>query len=570
MDLNAHLLPEVKAAMKQAGAAAVDESVVMDNTLSRTFVSRNKPEKLEWLQDAGMGLFIHWSLDAQLGCVISHSLVGASEDYTERFYEELPKTLEKGRWDFDHLASLAKLAGFRYAVLTTKHHCGFCLWDTKTTDFNIMQTAVSRDLVREYAEAFRRQGIKVGFYFSPEDFRFLRSEGMTITRTPTEPYAPDRMQRYRGYVGAQMRELLTDYGPVDVLFFDGGESMIGEDGISLQRYCLDLAWDLQPEVLITRGAIPTPEQQLPGAGAAEAWEACITLGTAWQYQPTNEHYKTGAQLIRMLADTRSKGGTLLLNIGPDARGELCREQEGLLRELALWHFVNGECVHDVRPWHLTREKDIYLLKKKDDSAVYAVIDGEKNWKRGERREFILTSVGASEKSRISVLGASGELVEYRPDLDAAPRLHQEADGLHLSVMKTQRIYCGIEWENPLVVKITDPVVTFRRFEVETLPEKAEIESGAAKLHFAVSSLGSFGKARARVEIRKYPGFALSSYGDPKDWARLEIGHELTQTGEYAALAEGLEPGVTYQYQPVVYNDMIEVRGEYALLSTPTA
>ena len=569
MDLNAHLLPEVKAAMKQRAGDAVDESVVMDNTLQRSFASRNKPEKLEWLQDAGLGLFIHWSLDAQLGCVISHSLVGASKDYTDRFFEELPKTLEKGRWDFDHLASLAKLAGFQYAVLTTKHHCGFCLWDTQTTDFNILHTAVSRDLVREYAEAFRRQGIKVGFYFSPEDFCFLRSENLTITRTPTEPYSPEIMSRYRAYVGAQMRELLTGYGPVDVLFFDGGESMIGEDGISLQQYCLDLAWDLQPDVLITRGAIPTPEQQLPGVGAEEAWEACVTLGTAWQYQPTNEKYKTGAQLIRMLADTRSKGGTLLLNVGPDALGELCREQEGLLRELALWHFINGECIHNVRPWNLTRENDIYLLKKKDETAVYAVIAGEEGWKRGERREFILTSVGASESSRISVLGASGELVEYRPDLDAAPRLSQEADGLHISVMKTQRIYCGIEWENPVVVKITDPIVTFQSFAVETMPDDAELKEDKAQLRFRVISLGSFGKARARVEIRKYPGFALSSYGDPKDWTRIELKRELTETGTYEVMARGLKPGVTYQYQPVVYNDMIEVRGEYALLSTPS-
>ena len=569
MDLNAHLLPEVKAAMKQRAGDAVDESVVMDNTLQRSFASRNKPEKLEWLQDAGLGLFIHWSLDAQLGCVISHSLVGASKDYTDRFFEELPKTLEKGRWDFDHLASLAKLAGFQYAVLTTKHHCGFCLWDTQTTDFNILHTAVSRDLVREYAEAFRRQGIKVGFYFSPEDFCFLRSENLTITRTPTEPYSPEIMSRYRAYVGAQMRELLTGYGQVDVLFFDGGESMIGEDGISLQQYCLDLAWDLQPDVLITRGAIPTPEQQLPGVGAEEAWEACVTLGTAWQYQPTNEKYKTGAQLIRMLADTRSKGGTLLLNVGPDALGELCREQEGLLRELALWHFINGECIHNVRPWNLTRENDIYLLKKKDETAIYAVIAGEEGWKRGERREFILTSVGASESSRISVLGASGELVEYRPDLDAAPRLSQEADGLHISVMKTQRIYCGIEWENPVVVKITDPIVTFQSFAVETMPDDAELKEDKAQLRFRVISLGSFGKARARVEIRKYPGFALSSYGDPKDWTRIELKRELTETGAYEVTARGLEPGVTYQYQPVVYNDMIEVRGEYALLSTPS-
>lgn len=104
----------------------VDEAVTMDNTL-KPFESRNRPEQLEWLRDAGFGMFIHWSLDAQLGCVISHSLVGASDDYVERYYSLLPQTLNPQKWDFDHLASLAKLCGMRYAVLTTKHHNGFCL-----------------------------------------------------------------------------------------------------------------------------------------------------------------------------------------------------------------------------------------------------------------------------------------------------------------------------------------------------------------------------------------------------------------------------------------------------------
>ena len=116
MNIHSHLLPEMQPQQK---TGAVDESAVMDNTLSGSFISRNLPEKLTWLQDAGMGLFIHWSVDAQLGCVISHTLVGASEDYVERFYTELPKTLEKGEWGFDHLANLAKLCGFQYAVLTT-------------------------------------------------------------------------------------------------------------------------------------------------------------------------------------------------------------------------------------------------------------------------------------------------------------------------------------------------------------------------------------------------------------------------------------------------------------------
>ena len=202
MNTKSHLLP-IPGQMK---TSAVDESVTMDNTLAskEEMVSRNRPEDLEWLRDAGLGLFIHWSLDSQLGCVISHSLVGASKDYVDRFYEELPKTLNPKKWDFDHLAELARLAGFQYAVFTTKHHNGFCLWDSRTTDFNIMNTPYGKDLVKQYAEAFRKQGIKVGLYFSPEDFRYLRSQGLTITRTPLEPYSKEVMEGYRQLLTDQM------------------------------------------------------------------------------------------------------------------------------------------------------------------------------------------------------------------------------------------------------------------------------------------------------------------------------------------------------------------------------
>lgn len=549
--------------------AGVDESVVMDNTLKGPTPgqggrenTRNRPERLEWLQDAGLGLFIHWSVDAQLGCVISHSLVGASEDYARRFYEELPRTLEGDRWDFNHIACLARLAGFRYMVLTTKHHCGFCLWPTKTTEFHIGHTPCGRDLVREFVLACRRQGLAVGFYFSPEDFAFLRREGLMITRTPLEPYAPEVTERYRALLDAQMRELLQEYGPVDVLFFDGGESMAGPDGMSLQEYCMNLAWDLQPNVLITRGAIPTPEQQLPGVGADMAWEGCITMGTAWQYQPTNETYKSGRQLIQLIMDTRARGGSLLLNIGPDARGAVPPEQENRLREIALWHFINGEAVHDTRPWILTNEDDTVLLRSKDGSAVYAVLFGVTDWDRGERREFVLHSVQATEGTEVSVLGQSGLLTEYRPDLDASSRFEQRPDGLHISAMNAQRIYCGVQWRGPLVLKITHPAPAFQPLGVQTLSQLTKLRPGSAAFQAQVLTMGSFERAVLSFEYRVYPGFALSSYEDT--WQTQEAG-EVTECGIYGAELCGLTPGVVYQYRAVLRSDRNTMRGEMALL-----
>lgn len=559
MNTKSHLLP-IPGQMK---TSAVDESVTMDNTLAskEEMVSRNRPEDLEWLRDAGLGLFIHWSLDSQLGCVISHSLVGASKDYVDRFYEELPKTLNPKKWDFDHLAELARLAGFQYAVFTTKHHNGFCLWDSKTTDFNIMNTPYGKDLVKQYAEAFRKQGIKVGLYFSPEDFRYLRSQGLTITRTPLEPYSKEVMEGYRQLLTDQMTELMTNFGKIDVMFFDGGETMYNEEGESLQQLCMRVAWDLQPGILITRGAIPTPEQQLPGVGVDFAWEGCITLGTAWQYQPTNETYKTGLHVIRLLTETRAKGGSLLLNIGPDANGELCRAQEDIIRELALWHFLNHEAIHNTRPWIITNEDSAWLLRSKDGSALYAVLFDQKDWDRGQRREFLLKSVKASPDTMVEVLGQTGELTEYRPDLDAHTYWEQREDGLHISAMHAQRIYCGIQWRNPLVLKITHPVPAFSPLLVETENDRLTQDASSVTLFAKVDTLGSFESARLAFDFREYPGFALSSY--ETGWQRLPE-QTVSVPGIYSYTLEGLKPGITYQYRAVLFNESNTMRGEMNL------
>ena len=145
--------------------------------------SLNKQERLEWFRDQGFGLFIHWSVDSQLGVVISHSLVGASPEYTDRFFGELPKTFDP--YDFHPMdwARLAHLAGIRYVMFTTKHHSGFAMFDTKTTPFGIMNTPFHRDITKEVFEAFRSQGIAAGVYYSPDDFWWLHQNGKTIERS---------------------------------------------------------------------------------------------------------------------------------------------------------------------------------------------------------------------------------------------------------------------------------------------------------------------------------------------------------------------------------------------------
>src|SRR3954453_13970099 len=144
--------------------------------------SLNKPERLEWFRDLGFGLFIHWSVDSQTGVVISHSLAGADEAYTSRFFNDLPKTFNPRKFYPQDWAALAKLAGIRYVVFTTKHHSGFAMWDTKTTNFGIMNTPFKRDITREILDAFKAQGIRPGIYFSPDDFSWLWKNKIDVQR----------------------------------------------------------------------------------------------------------------------------------------------------------------------------------------------------------------------------------------------------------------------------------------------------------------------------------------------------------------------------------------------------
>ena len=243
--------------------AQVDEtpSKVSANTLM------NLPERNEEFMDWGLGMFVHWSLDSQLGSVISHSMVGATDEYLDRYINDLPKTFNPKRYDPNEWMAIAKAAGVKYMVFTTKHHNGFCMWDTKTTDFNIMNTPYGKDIVRDYVDACRKHGIKVGFYFSPEDFLFLHQRGQLIRRRGLESTAEDRAALDALNV-QQIEELFTNYGDIDVAFLDGGGKEAPKNRIH----------ELQPNCIVTRGEMSTPEQKLPDGPQPGPWESCFTLG----------------------------------------------------------------------------------------------------------------------------------------------------------------------------------------------------------------------------------------------------------------------------------------------------
>jgi alpha-L-fucosidase len=401
----------------------------------------SKPERVEWFQDLALGMFIHWNIDAQLGSVISHSLVGSSADYRERYITQLPATFYPKKFDPDDWARLARVAGMRYVVFTTKHHSGFCMFDTETTDFNVMNTPYGQDIVRQVVDAFRQHGIAIGFYFSPDDFWVLHQQGHEISRQRPEAN-PRNNPQLMAHNQAQVRELLTHYGPIDILFFDGVAEGLKQ-----------LAWELQPDVVVTRGDMGTPEQHIPDRPTPGPWESCFTLGTQWNYKPTNEAYKSGTQLIEMLIETRAKGGNLLLNVGPKPDGEIPIEQEARIRELALWLFVNGESIYPVQPWHVIREGEVWYTRARDGDTVYAFFT-HLHWPKGQRMVFTLKEVRATTQTRVEILGQSGKVLEYRPDVNPQASWTQDESGLHISAMRAQRLYNNSQWPNPVVIKIT--------------------------------------------------------------------------------------------------------------------
>ena len=511
--------------------------------------SRNKPERLEWFRDAAFGLFIHWSVDAPLGGVISHSLVGASEDYTRRFFDELPRAFHPRKFQPRDWASLARLAGMRYVVFTTKHHAGFCMYDTKTTPYNVMNTPYGRDVTREIVDAFRAEGLAVGHYFSPDDFHYLYRAGKPIARAPHRGVTPQEDAGLMALDRAQLRELMTNYGPVDVVFLDGPAEGLRE-----------VVWDLQPDAVVTRGAIDTPEQRVPGVPLDRAWEACVTMGTEWPYKPAHETYKSPTELIELLIETRAKGGNLLLNVGPKPDGELPIEQEERLRHLAFWNFVNGEAIYQVRPWVVTHEGNVWFTRRKGADTVYAFVT-RSPWPLGERRTVRLRSVKATPRTRVRILGASGEVLEYRPDVDPRPSWKQEADGLHVSAMMSQRLYTDRKWADPVVLELTHVEPGLVPPVVATGTASRSADGTRATLAATLRDLGQAPGVEAGFQYRRKKG--VEELYTPDDvWTDTALVSR-TSAGPYTAEVSGLRPGQAYEFRALVKHPLLTVFGEEA-------
>ena len=331
-----------------------------------------KAERLSWWQHDRFGMFIHFGLYA---VPARHEWVKSREGIKDADYDRYLPRFNPDLYDAREWARTAKAAGMKYAVLTTKHHEGFCMWDTDTTDYKITKTPFGRDLVREYVDAFRAEGLRVGFYFSIIDWRH---PDFTIDRThPLFKHLPPGkdlaaqvakanegrdMARYRKYMFSQIEELLTRYGKIDIIWFDYvckadfGKSWRDYDSVEV----IKLARRLQPQCIVDSRLdlmdtedgwdFVTPEQFKVAAwptvhGKKAPWETCQTFSGSWGYHRDEATWKSMPQLIELLSETVSKGGNLIMNVGPTARGAFDDRAMERLDGFAKWMRYNSRSIY---------------------------------------------------------------------------------------------------------------------------------------------------------------------------------------------------------------------------------
>ena len=278
------------------------------------------------------------------------------------------------------------------------------------------------------------------------------------------------------------------------------------------------------------------------------------MGTAWQYQPRNEVYKSGGDLIALLYETRAKGGNLLLNVGPKPDGELPIEQEERLRELALWMFVNQECIYGVRPWVVTNEQSYWFTRKKDEDTVYVVVT--EPWKRGDWKDILLHSVKATAQTEASVLGQNDRVLEYSVTVVPKTTFKQSADGLHVRAMFAQRLQDNSKWPNPIVLKLTHVKPALAPPQVQT--SRAVRQGNGVQLDGSLRSLGDAGEVRVRFEYRSLKGLDANERSGAWQTTPLQ---SMTAPGNFSATVPSWDSGEPYEFRAVVQHPLLTMYGD---------
>lgn len=323
--------------------------------------------RLRWWSEARFGLFIHWGLYSQWGChypgADGRMLNGKSEHMMRHLrlpfalYSTIPAVFNPVKFDADEWVRIARAAGMKYVVITAKHHDGFAMFRSPSHRYNIVeQTPWKRDPIRELAEACRRGGLRFGVYYSlgrdwedPDVPTSVKADG---NRRSNDWDWPDETKKdfdryFERKVKPQLRELLTQYGPIDVLWFDTPEQIKPGQSLELVR----LIRSLQPDCIINQrvgnrhGDYRVAEQKIPDGGWSDPWETCMTLNRHWGYYLGDEDWKPLETVIRNFVDIASKGGNFLLNVGPTGEGVIPAGSVRRLQEVGAWLAVNGEAVY---------------------------------------------------------------------------------------------------------------------------------------------------------------------------------------------------------------------------------
>ncbi len=356
-------------------------------------------ERVKWFTNDRLGMFIHWGL---------YALIGKGEwcrtrfNFSDEDYRKLMNDFTVDMYNPKEWAKLAKKSGIKYAVMTAKHHDGFCLFDSKFTEFKSTNTPSKRDLIKEYVEAFRDEGIKVGIYYSLLDW-----DHPDYPRDRIHPNRKDGVDRFEGinfdnyleYMHNQVCELLTNYGKIDLLWFDYSyDDMVGEmwKATELTR----MVRSIQPEIIINArldahdgyfgslgekepkeycGDFIGAESIVPYDGCRDykgellPWESCFTVSEAWSYRQDDTGAKSLDQLIKCIINVVSKGGNVLMGIAPDAKGNIAQDTVEVLKKLGEWLKINGESVYGCTAVSRPKPENGFLTGK-GKTVYYHIMD----------------------------------------------------------------------------------------------------------------------------------------------------------------------------------------------------
>jgi alpha-L-fucosidase len=351
---------------------------------------------MQWWHQARFGMFIHWGLYSVLG---RHEWVMENEGIPVAEYAPLAKRFKPKPNAAQAWARLARQAGQKYMVMTTKHHEGFCQWDTKLTDYCAAKQGPGRDLVREYVEAARAEGLRVGFYYSLMDWH--HPDG---ARCATDEAA---RQRFVDYTHGLIRELMTNYGKIDVLWYDVRWPLNADQWQAEKMN--KMVFELQPDIIVNnRNGLPgdfaTPEQRIEAAKSG-AWETCMTLNDSWGYQHADDNWKSSRQSIRNLISCMRDEGNYLLNIGPRADGSIPEESVRILTDVGQWLTRNGESIYPTETCQVRRSNYASFTRK--GNTLYMHV----HYWPGE----IVAFSGLQTSVKSARLLASGKKVDFEQD-----------------------------------------------------------------------------------------------------------------------------------------------------------